>query len=149
VISSRRPIISAVNLVGVMVNLALMYLTLNASFVAAVQIMVYAGAIMVLFVFVIMLLKLDIPKTSENHAKGKTWVALFSGLLFLEVLSAVFLRRIKSGDGFALLPQQTTSALDIGKALFTPQWIVPFEAVSVLLLVATIGAVVLAVRRLS
>jgi NADH-quinone oxidoreductase subunit J len=148
VVAAKHPLRSALSLVGVMINLALMYLMLNASFVSAVQVMVYAGAIMILFIFVIMLLNLDVPKHEPKH-RFNTGVALFSGFALLEIVTVFLFSALKTPSSLRLLPAANTGALEIGRALFEPQWLIPFEAVSILLLVATIGVVVLAVRRLS
>jgi len=140
----RHPINSALSLIVVMGSLAVLYLLLGAEFVAAVQVIVYAGAIMVLFVFVIMLLNAG----TEELTRGSR-VAMYLGVpgllalfaLLAWVLSASHsdLSRISIGDYYV-------STQGIGLALFGP-FLLPFEVTSVLILIAIMGAVVLARRQ--
>ncbi|MDR3709551.1 MAG: NADH-quinone oxidoreductase subunit J [Capsulimonadaceae bacterium] len=146
VVVSASPVRSALNLVLVLCSVALLYLTLNASFVAAIQIIVYAGAIMVLFLFVVMILNLGSPEPLVNKLKPQTPLAVVAGLVLIGVIASVVASIPPQASG-RLLPEATTGALTIGLSLFSPAWVFPFEAVSVLLLVATVGAVVLATRR--
>jgi NADH-quinone oxidoreductase subunit J len=137
---SRNAIYAAMFLILNMVSLGVIYLLLNAPFIAAVQIAVYAGAIMVLFVFVIMLLGAEQTNTSEVRAEMK-WQRPAAGVLAL-VLGAVSLYTLFS----RVVPQPAVavdaSPLAIGKALFGT-YLLPFEVASVLLLAAMVGAVVL------
>jgi NADH-quinone oxidoreductase subunit J len=142
----KQPISSALSLIGVMGSLAVLYLLLGAEFLAAAQLIVYAGAIMVLFVFVIMLLNAGIEKPSN-----KSWFAQIAGLPLLLAFIAVMGFLIK-----AFLPPMRVvefgswvggSALQIGRALFT-EYLLPFEVSSVLILIAIIGAVVLARKEI-
>jgi NADH-quinone oxidoreductase subunit J len=136
----RHPINSALSLVVVMGSLAVEYLLLGAEFVAAVQVIVYAGAIMVLFVFVIMLLNAG----EEDRTKGSRVATLFGipGVLIGSVLvSWVLLERSGTGSvGVGALPG---SPKVIGWLLFH-DFLLPFEVTSVLVLIAIMGAVVLA-----
>jgi NADH-quinone oxidoreductase subunit J len=147
VVVNRSPVRSALNLVLVLCGIALMYLMLNATFVAAIQIIVYAGAIMVLFLFVVMVLNLDSPEPIPDRMKPQTPLAVAAGLILAGVIIGV-LTSATSAPTFHSLPARTIGALQIGTALFQPNWLFPFEAVSILLLVATVGAVVLALRRI-
>lgn len=142
----KHPISSALSLIGVMGSLAVLYLLLGAEFLAAAQIIVYAGAIMVLFVFVIMLLNAGAEKRS-----GKSWFAQIAGLPLLLAFVAVMGFLIRG-----VLPRQRLvefgaftrgTARDIGRALFT-EYLLPFEITSVLILIAIIGAVVLARKEI-
>ena len=139
-LAQRHPINSALSLIAVMAALAGEYLLLGAEFVAAVQVIVYAGAIMVLFVFVIMLLNAG----EEEETKGSRVAILFGvpGMLIASVLMAwVVLRR--SGTeavGIGALPGHPT---EIAQVLFH-DFLLPFEVTSVLILIAIMGAVVLA-----
>jgi NADH-quinone oxidoreductase subunit J len=142
----KQPISSALSLIGVMGSLAVLYLLLGAEFLAAAQLIVYAGAIMVLFVFVIMLLNAGTEKPSN-----KSWFAQIAGLPLLLAFIAVMGFLIK-----AFLPPMRVvefgswvggSALQIGRALFT-EYLLPFEVTSVLILIAIIGAVVLARKEI-
>jgi NADH-quinone oxidoreductase subunit J len=146
VVVQRHPISSALSLVGVMASLAVLYLLLGGEFIAMAQIIVYAGAVMVLFVFVIMLLNAGI-----EVRRGRSWTATIFGLpalLLLFGVLAVFLAKwfpdsplIKFGDFTG------GTAKEVGFALFT-DYLLPFEVTSVLILIAILGAVVLARKEL-
>jgi NADH-quinone oxidoreductase subunit J len=125
--------------------LAFLYLLLQAQFIAIIQILVYAGAIMVLFVFVIMLLNLDDEKLlTDRRGFRRLFAALLGGGLLAEVLAAIALERPGAAATGSDTGLGTVEA--IGKALFT-DYVVPFEVTSVLLLAALVGVVVLAKRR--
>jgi len=137
----RHPISSALSLIGVMGSLAVLYLLLGAEFIAAIQVIVYAGAIMVLFVFVIMLLN-----AGEEERTRRSLFARFLGLpLFVLLLAQIVYVVYKPSAGD--LPVQfggfIGGAREIGRALFR-DYLLPFEVTSVLILVAIVGAVVLA-----
>jgi len=151
-IIQRHPIHSALSLIVVMIALAGLYLLMGAEFVAAVQIIVYGGAIMVLFVFVIMLLNLGHP-SELAHPRGKWW-KFAAGVVGLGLLSEIMV------IATAKLPQQLIVPRDfneqqlqklnavgtIAEPLFR-DYPLAFELTSVLLLVAIAGAVVLARGR--
>jgi|SRR6185437_10570676 len=142
----KHPIASALSLIGVMASLAVLYLLLGAEFLAAAQVIVYAGAIMVLFVFVIMLLNAGAEKASH-----KSWFAQIAGLPLLLAFVGVMgflitaylppLRAVQFGSWVG------GSALMIGRVLFT-EYLLPFEVTSVLILIALLGAVVLARKEI-
>jgi len=146
VVVQSHPISSAISLIGVMGSLAVLYLLLGAEFLAAAQVIVYAGAIMVLFVFVIMLLN-----AGAESKKGRSFTAQLLGLPLLVAflgLMAFFVER--------LFPQSALvhfggfrggGAAEFGHALFTT-FLLPFEVTSILILVAILGAVVLARREM-
>jgi NADH-quinone oxidoreductase subunit J len=141
-----HPISSALSLIGVMGSLAVLYLLLGAEFIAMAQIIVYAGAVMVLFVMVIMLLNAGSEKRS-----GKSWFAQIAGLPLLLVFVIVFALLIR-GALPDLRPVEFGSwvggtAQHIGEMLFT-EYLLPFEIVSVLILIAILGAVVLARKEI-
>ena len=136
----RHPINSALSLVAVMGSLAVEYLLLGAEFVAAVQVIVYAGAIMVLFVFVIMLLNAG----EEERTKGSQVAMLFGipGMLIGSVLIGwVLLER--SGSQPVAVGAMPGPPKVIGWLLFH-DFLLPFEVTSILVLIAIMGAVVLA-----
>jgi NADH-quinone oxidoreductase subunit J len=139
-LAQRHPINSALSLIAVMGALAGEYLLLGAEFVAAVQVIVYAGAIMVLFVFVIMLLNAGV----EEHTKGSR-VAILLGVpsvLIVGVLVAwVVLQR--SGTAEVAIGALPGPPQEIAELLFH-NFLLPFEVTSVLILIAIMGAVVLA-----
>ncbi len=141
-----HPISSALSLIGVMGSLAILYLMLGAEFIAMAQMIVYGGAVMVLFIFVIMLLNAGTEKTS-----GKGWFAQIAGFPLLCALVALFVFLIKvvlppMGDvHFGDWVGGTAEA--IGMLLFT-KYLLPFEVISILILVAILGAVVLARKEI-
>jgi NADH-quinone oxidoreductase subunit J len=137
----RHPINSALSLVVVMSTLAMIYLLLDAEFVAAIQVIVYAGAIMVLFVFVIMLLNAG----AEERTRG-SHTALLLGVPGVIVLAAVVGWTVMRGD-----QKISISATDFGDThnianLLFKDFLLPFEVTSVLILIAIMGAVVLGRR---
>ena len=141
-LAQRHPINSALSLIAVMAALAGEYLLLGAEFIAAVQVIVYAGAIMVLFVFVIMLLSAGV----EEETKGSRIAILIGvpGMLIASVLMAwVVLRR--SGTESVAIGALPGAPADIARLLFH-DFLLPFEVTSVLILIAIMGAVVLASR---
>lgn len=162
VVVNRRPVHSALFLVLTFLGLAAFYLQLNASFIAAVQVIVYAGAIMVLFLFVIMLLGVDKPMEGESHLGISKWLGALFALGLIAELGFLLTRPINKAPEGALpyegaLPKIATigdgeivafgSIKAVGNTLFT-QYVFAFEATSVVLLIAMIGIVVLAKRRL-
>jgi len=140
-IVQRHPIRSALSLIVVMVALAGLYLLQGAELVAAIQIIVYAGAIMVLFVFVIMLLN-----AGEEERTNLSRVARYVGLplaFFLMLQLAYWIGRGAPGHAAPAAPETTKG---LSQMLFTT-FVLPFELTSILILVAILGAVVLAKRE--
>jgi NADH-quinone oxidoreductase subunit J len=146
VILQRQPIASALSLIGVMGALAILYLMLGAEFLAAAQLIVYAGAIMVLFIFVIMLLNAAPEKGRKtryfNFVFGVPALAALVGILAWAVQRIVPGGRPVVFGGFT-----EGGALPIGRLLFT-EYLLPFELTSLLVLIAIIGAMVLARKEL-
>jgi NADH-quinone oxidoreductase subunit J len=147
-ILSRNPVHSALFLVVNLFCVAVLYLSLNADFLAIVQVIVYAGAIMVLFLFVITLLN-PTQVESPDRLRGQGVLAGVMALLLLAETSAA----IATGTLSARFPTAPPTlpwddnVRAIGGLLYT-QFLFPFEATSILLLVAIVGATVLAKRRL-
>jgi len=143
-IVQRHPIHSALSLIVVMVALAGLYLLMGAEFVAAVQIIVYGGAIMVLFVFVIMLLNAG-EEERTNFSKLATYAGIPLALAVAGFIGAAILR--SSGAQTAPAPSGAlTSTKDLSMMLFS-DFVYPFELTSFLILVAILGAIVLAQRE--
>ena len=144
VVAQRHPINSALSLVVVMGALAGLYLLLGAEFLAAIQVIVYAGAIMVLFVFVIMLLNAG----EEEHTHGSKIALLFGvpGMVVGSVLVAWMLLRSNPSAQQVAVGSLYGPARSIGHLLFK-DFLLPFEITSVLILIAIMGAVVLARRE--
>src|SRR3954462_12136152 len=141
-----HPISSALSLIGVMASLAVLYLLLGAEFIAMAQMIVYGGAVMVLFIFVIMLLNAGAEKSSN-----KAWFAQIVGLPLLLAFVALLVFLIRG-----VLPSMRSvefgswvggNAEQIGQMLFT-EYLLPFEIISVLILIAILGAVVLARKEI-
>lgn len=149
---ARNPVNSALWLVLNLFCIAGLYLTLNAQFIAVVQVLVYAGAIMVLFLFVIMLLNLG--HDYEPDIRGKVWrvVAAGSGLVMLALLARILgandapLGDMAGPDLLAAQIAEHGAVGAIGIPLFL-DFVVPLQVTGILLLVAVVGAVVLAKRN--
>jgi len=148
VVAFRRPIYNALALVANMLGLAVLFLLLNAQFLFAAQIIVYAGAVMVLFVFIIALLNPGIDITLARRPTEWGFAALF-GVIFGGLLIAILSTRALPGKSGPDTPEAINAAgniQSIGKVLYTT-FLLPVEVTSVLLLVAAVGAVYLARRR--
>jgi NADH:ubiquinone oxidoreductase subunit 6 (subunit J) len=143
VILKRNPIHAALFLVGNLGSVAALYLTLNATFLAAAQVIVYAGAIMVLFVFAIMVLIPGKEETGPDPLRPVRLAAVpFGALLLLEVLLMVVARPAARPE-----PSRVEGGVRaIGRLLFT-DYLFPFELASVLLLAALVGVLALAKRK--
>lgn len=150
VLVMKNPIHCALMLVGTFFCLGAVYVMLNAEFVAVIQVLVYAGAIMVLFLFVLMLLASgDQTQFAVKWDAGKILaVAVTIGIFFQ--IASVFLDSEMTlgpkGDYPIETVEEIGSITLIGRLLFT-EYVLPFEIISILLLVAVIGAVVIAKRR--
>ena len=146
VITNRNPVTSAVALAFNLVAIAGIYMVLDAQFIGLLQVIVYAGAIMVLILFVIMLLNLREEAKAHPAGTFQRILAPVTALLFAIVIGrAVWLSAPSS------FPEKTEgfgTAASLGKELFT-RFYYPFEAISLLLVVAMIGAVLLAKRKVS
>ena len=140
---SLNPVTSAMFLVLTIASLAGLFVLLHAFFLAAVQVLVYAGAVMVLFLFVIMLL--DVRAEERQRIKMSSLVA---GLVAAGALLYVFFQTLlRSTPAPATAPILEGSTRDLGSLLFT-KYLLPFEIVSVLLLVAIVGVILLSKRDL-
>jgi NADH-quinone oxidoreductase subunit J len=141
---SRNPVTSAMFLVLTIISMAGLFVLLHAFFLAAVQILVYAGAVMVLFLFVIMLLDLK----DEERRKIKMF-GLIGGWVSVGAIVTIFVKSILTVQPGAHLsvPVLEGETAALGKLLFT-QYLLPFEVVSVLLLVAMMGVILLSKKDL-
>jgi NADH-quinone oxidoreductase subunit J len=135
-----HPINSALSLVVVMSSLAVLYLLLGAEFLAAAQIIVYAGAIMVLFTFVVMLLNAGREERTLGSSAARA-VGFPAVVAVFSVIATVILK--SRGLGSVALSDNITSTADLSKVLFH-ELLLPFEVTSVLILIAILGAVALA-----
>jgi NADH-quinone oxidoreductase subunit J len=164
-ILQRSPVSAALWLVSTMFSLAAIYVLLNAQFIAAIQVLVYAGAIMVLFLFVIMLLNLGHAQSDIRGPSAVATALVIVGLLMLELLALVRYTPRELASELAGWPtftdpttvfvagqmtQQASATQGVVGAVAAPLfqvYLIPFEITSILLLVAIVGAVVLAKRK--
>lgn len=146
VVANRNPVRSALLLVLNFISLAMLYFTLSAQFLGVLQVIVYAGAIMVLFLFVITLLNLGSPEAVAQERELRRPLAwLIAVGLFALLVSQVFLIISPSTP---MAEPEVGTARTIGLALFT-QWAFPMLIVAVLLTVGVIGSILLARRRVA
>jgi NADH-quinone oxidoreductase subunit J len=148
VVANRNPVASALSLVVCFLGLAALFAGLDAFFVGVIQILVYAGAVMVLFLFIIMLLDLRVEtrrKINPLAYAGGGAVAL----LFAAELWFVLRRFVPGHSGFPLCqPRQRSTTCEQSEQRCSPRTTFPFQVVGVLILVATIGVVILSKREL-
>jgi NADH-quinone oxidoreductase subunit J len=150
VIVQRNPVASAISLIITLFSLAGIYLLLNAQFIAVIQVLVYAGAIMVLFLFVIMLLNLEREKKIITRHRMQKVFGVFLGIILLAQIGMVFNSVLLEGSKGTFPPEKVAALGNtqvVARLLFT-DYLLPFEITSVLLLVAIIGAIVLAKRQI-
>ena len=147
-VTRKNPIHSALWLIVAFFSLAVIYLTLHAQFIAIAQVMVYAGAIMMLIVFVIMLIQLEVEGLQRGRLSSAKIIGIFiTAIFFLEMVAV--LMSFKSGAAkVAAAPsaEGMGTVASVGTALYG-KFLFPFEVASILLLVGVVGAVVLARRR--
>ena len=144
-VAQRNPLYSAISLIGVFISLACLYVTLSAPFIAAVQVIVYAGAIMVLVVFVIMLLNVDQAERPPRRLRSLVPIAVgLAAILFAEAAFIIFFVQASPSTPTRNVSDVGLTA-SIGTGLFT-SYLLPFEITSILLLMAIVGAMSLARR---
>jgi NADH-quinone oxidoreductase subunit J len=141
---SRNPVTSAMFLVLTIISMAGLFVLLHAFFLAAVQVLVYAGAVMVLFLFVIMLLDLK-----EEERRKIRLISLVLGLVSVGAIVGIALKSLRVAHPGKDLPAPTAvgDTATLGKMLFT-NYLLPFEIVSLLLLVAMVGVILLSKKDL-
>ncbi|MBL7916710.1 MAG: NADH-quinone oxidoreductase subunit J [Bacteroidia bacterium] len=145
VVFSRKPVHSVLSLIFCFFTIAGHYILLNAQFLAAVHIIVYAGAIMVLFLFVIMLLNLNAESEPHKTSAGKIAAVVSGGLLLLVLVSV-----LKSTDGLQLSASpdsQVGMVKNLGMVLYD-KYMLPFEVSALLFLTAMIGATMIGKKEL-
>ena len=146
VIINRNPVASALSLVVSFFGLAALFLSLDAYFIAVIQVLVYAGAIMVLFLFIIMLLDLRAEKLRKIN-----WIASFGGIAvavaFMFQLFFVIGRFTAARQTFRPLPKSTADDVQrIGLLLFN-NYTLPFQLIGIVILIATVGVIILSRRE--
>jgi NADH-quinone oxidoreductase subunit J len=145
VVTARSPVYAAMSLVAAFFFMAGIYVLLVAHLIAFMQILVYAGAVMVLFLFVIMLLSIHEGDTGLHKPRVMQWLGAAGALgLFSVLVASVW---SVAGGELRTLPADFGTVKAVGNVLYT-QYLLPFEATSLLLLVAIVGAVVIAKERI-
>ena len=150
VISTRSTVHSVLYLVMNFLLVAMLYVMMGAEFLAAIQVLVYAGGIIVLYLFVVMLVNLKRPPETHQDPRRQTRLGLALGGAVLAELVAIIVYGYNSPDGLAVVAAQAAeggNVEQIGWLLYT-NYLIPFEVASMLLLVAMVGAIVLAKREL-
>ena len=148
-VTARNPVRSAVYLISALLSIAGLFFLMRAEFVGAVQVLVYVGGIMVLFLFVILLV--NVERVEKERKASRQWKAgVVLGVVLTVELVYIILRRrmiIDTLPSSALIEGRSQNTESVGVLLYT-EYLLPFEIVSVLLLVAMIGAVVMARKEL-
>ena len=145
VVFARNPVHNAMGLVMTLVSLAIIYITLNATFVAMVQMLVYAGAVMTLFLFVIMMIGVDKKEQSSDSIKGQTFLVIGVFLILISLLAYVAVSSDFKWDlWFAPVEYDVEGTPQLIAGVLFTEWIFPFEIISILLIVATAAAIALA-----
>jgi NADH-quinone oxidoreductase subunit J len=144
VVLSKNPIWSALCLVGTFFLIAILYFTLQADMLGVTQIVVYAGAIMVLFLFILMVL--NPARSPVEKPELRNWVAGILGLALIVAIGSQVVQAL-AGPSDINAPSHYGEPLAIGRVLFT-SYAYPFEAISMLLLIGIVGSILLAKRRL-
>ncbi len=141
VILNRNPVKSAFSLIVVMLALAILYMQLSATFLAIIQIMVYAGAVMVLFLFVLFILNVGVEGAFSPRIFRRVIAGLTGAIMGITLIAAIIFRgsRLQQVSG-GEIPADFGHVETVGELLFT-KYLLPFELLSVLLLVAIIGAI--------
>ncbi len=151
-VTRKNAVHSALWMIATFFTMAVIYLLLNAQFIAVAQVMVYAGAIMMLILFVIMLVHMETGGEGEGHARRSQGTriagALITAILLAELLfGALFYQMTgRSGDYSTAVVNSIGNVRTVG-ALLYGQYLFPFEVASILLLVGIVGAVVIAKRK--
>ncbi len=141
-VAQRNPLYSAISLIGVFISLACLYVTLAAPFIAAVQVIVYAGAIMVLVVFVIMLLNVEEEERPLRLRSLVPIAVMLAAVLFAEAVFMIYFVQASPATPTRNISDVGLTS-SIGSGLFTT-YLLPFEITSILLLMAIVGAMTLA-----
>lgn len=149
-VTRRNPVHSALWLIVAFFSLAIIYLSLNAQFIAVAQVIVYSGAIMMLILFVIMLIHLEAEQELAGKITGAKIIASFiTIILFLEIVAAVLSFGVMTGNKGPFTPEMLAgygNVRAVGMVLYG-RYMFPFEIASILLLIGIVGAVILSKRR--
>lgn len=144
-ITRKNPVHSVMYMLLLFFHIAGVFVLLNAEFLAAVQLIVYAGAILILYLFVVMLLSVDRESQAARANKYWPWLIAF-GVLVIGEIALLVMRGSFPAEAGRTMSSLDTSVKALGKELYT-NYLVPFEVASVILLVGLVGAVMLAKKR--
>ncbi|MDA8423424.1 MAG: NADH-quinone oxidoreductase subunit J [Nitrospiraceae bacterium] len=147
-ITQKNPIHSVMFMLLLFFHIAGVFVLLNAEFLAAVQLIVYAGAILILYLFVVMLLNVDRESTAARANRFWPWMAGFGALIAAEVILLIARGTFPSEAGQQPMRLAGSGVKELGELLYQ-KYLVPFEVASIILLVGLVGAVMLAKKRAS
>ncbi len=148
VITARNPVFAALFLILAFVTSAVLWLLLEAEFLAIVLVLVYVGAVMVLFLFVVMMLDINVTTMREGFLRYAPVGAIVAGIIVLELAYVIWFRSDGLPVGTTLVPRDAgySSTEELGKVLYT-QYLYPFELAGMLLLLAIVAAILLTMRQ--
>jgi NADH-quinone oxidoreductase subunit J len=148
VIISRNPVHSALSLVLCFVTSAAVWLLIEAEFLAVVLVLVYVGAVMVLFLFVVMMLDINTEELRSGFTRYAWLGWITAAVVIVEIVGVVTARSlgVDATQGAAALPENYSNTRELGEALYT-QYVYPIELAAVLLLVAIVAAITLTMRK--
>ena len=147
VIFSKNPVHSIMFLVGAFFQSAVLWLLIEAEFLAIVLVLVYVGAVMVLFLFVVMMLDINIEEAKSSIAKYTPFGLLIAGLMIVELMQVIKLRSANQTlQGFSINPPDYSNTESLGSVLYT-EHVYAFEIASVILLLAIVAAITLTMRK--
>jgi NADH-quinone oxidoreductase subunit J len=148
VITARNPVHCALFLVTAFLNSAVIWLLLEAEFLALTLVVVYVGAVMVLWLFVVMMMDVDVEKLRQGFTRYAPLGALVALVVVAQIAAVVWVRGLglEEGAGVASKPAGYSNTAELGQLLYT-QYLYPFEVAAVILLVAIVAAITLTMRR--
>ena len=147
VIFSKNPVHSIMFLVGAFFQSAVLWLLIEAEFLAIVLVLVYVGAVMVLFLFVVMMLDINVEEAKSSIAKYTPFGLLIAGLMIVELMQVIKLRSANQTlQGFSINPPGYSNTESLGSVLYT-EHVYAFEIASVILLLAIVAAITLTMRK--
>ena len=147
VIFSKNPVHSIMFLVGAFFQSAVLWLLIEAEFLAIVLVLVYVGAVMVLFLFVVMMLDINVEEAKSSIAKYTPFGLLIAGLMIVELMQVIKLRSANQTlQGFSINPSDYSNTESLGSVLYT-EHVYAFEIASVILLLAIVAAITLTMRK--
>jgi NADH-quinone oxidoreductase subunit J len=146
VITARNPVHAALSLVLAFFTAAGIWLLLRAEFLAITLVLVYVGAVMVLFLFVVMMLDVNLERLREGCWKNLPTATVVGGVMAFEMVAMLASRHVGSSTGTRVVPPDYSNTKELGRVLYT-QYVYAFEIAAVILLVAIIAAIALTLRR--